>query len=198
MPRSILLPDSLNTDTWRTLLDAVDYTWKDSIDSKILDLYRINEVLRFNSTADQELTSESSLDTMDRETAIKKLNSLGLRLRSTDGLSTLALTRLCANISTYWFGKGSKQFIPFLSYVLGVRLKVVQLYTNNYVNFLEVGDPGIGSTIYSGGTWYPTSHVNVYVDPSTMIQTDLQSLTDIFFSVVPYTLVVHKWKILNF
>lgn len=198
MARSILLPDSLNTEVWRTLMDAVDYVWKDSIDSKILDIARINEVIRFHTTDDLQLTSESLIDVMDRETSIKKLNSLGLSLRSTDGLSDKALTRLCANISKYWFEKGSKRFIPFLSYTLGVRLKVVQLYTNNYTTFLEEGDSGIGTSVYDGGTWYPTSHVNVYIDPSTLVETDLQSFTDIFFCVVPYTLVVHKWKILNF
>lgn len=198
MSRSVLLPDSLNTEVWRTLLDAVDYVWKDNIDARIVDLSRVNEVIRFASTEDGGLTSEASLDGMDRETAIKKLNSLGLKLRSTEGLSNKALTRLCANISTYWFSKGSSKFIPFLSYVLGVRLKVVQLYTNNYTTFLEEGNAGIGTSIYDGGTWYPTSHVNVYVDPATLVETDLQSFTDIFFCVAPYTLVVHKWKILNF
>ena len=198
MPGSVLLPDSLNTEFWRTLLDAVDHVWKDDIDAKIVDIFKINEVLRFSSTNNYELTSESNIDVMDRETAIKKLSSLGLKLRSTENLSNIALNRLCANISMYWFGKGSEQFIPFLSYTLGVRLKVVQLYTNNYSTFLEDGDPGIGTTIYDDGTWYPTSHVTVYVDPNTLIDTDLQSFQDIFFSIVPYTIVVHKWKILNF
>lgn len=198
MARSILLPDSLNTEVWRTLMDAVDSVWKESIDAKIVDIARINEVIRLHTTSDLQLTSESLIDIMDRETAIKKLNSLGLSLRSTNGISDKALTRLCANISKYWFEKGSKRFIPFLSYTLGVRLKVVQLYTSDYTNFLEEGDSGIGTSIYDGGTWYPTSHVNVYVDPGTLIETDLQSFTDIFFCVVPYTLVVHKWKILNF
>lgn len=198
MSRSVLLPDSLNTPFWRTLLDAVDHVWKEDIDDKIKDIYFINEAIRFNETSLSELTPESSIDIMDRETAIKKLNSLGLKLRTTEGISNIALTRLCANISMYWFGKGSEQFIPFLSYTLGVRIRVTQLYTNNYSSFLEVGDPAIGTTIYDGGTWYPTSHVNVYIDPNTLVQTDLQSLIDVFFAIAPYTLVVHKWKILNF
>jgi hypothetical protein len=198
MPRSVLLPDSLNTEFWRTLLDAVDYVWKDNIDAKIQDIFRINEAVRFITTEDHELTPESNKDVLDRETAMKKLNSLGLKLRSTEGISDLALTRLCANISMYWFGKGNQQFIPFLEYTLGVKTKAVQLYTNDYVNFLEAGDPGIGSLIYDGGSWYPTSHINMYVAPNTLIDTDLQSFQDVFFSIVPYTIVVHKWKILNF
>lgn len=198
MSRSVLLPDSLNTPFWRTLLDSVDLVWQDDIDNKIKDIYRINEALRFDATEDFELTSETSINVMDRETAIKKLNSLGLKLRTTEGISNEALTRLCANISMYWFSKGSRQFIPFLSYTLGVRISVVQLYTSDYITFLEEGNPGIGTTIYDGGTWYPTSHVHVYVDPSTLVQTDLQSLIDVFFAVAPYTIVVHSWKILNF
>ena len=198
MSRSVLLPDSLNTPFWRTLIDSVDHVWQDDIDNKIKDIYRINESIRFDATEDFSLTSESNLNIMDRETAIKKLNSLGLKLRTTEGISNEALTRLCANISIYWFSKGSKQFIPFISYTLGVRIKVVQLYTNDYITFLEEGDIGIGTTIYAGGTWYPTSHVRVYVDPTTLVQTDLQSLIDVFFAVAPYTLVVHNWKILNF
>ena len=198
MPRSILLPDSLNIEFWRTLLDSVDEVWKEDIDAKVVDLYKINDALRFTYTNELELTPQSSLDVMDRETAIKKLNRLGLKLRSTEGISNEALTRLCANISMYWFSKGNKQFVPFLSYTLQVRIQVVKLYTSDYVTFLEEGDSGIGTSIYDGGSWYPTSHVNLYVDPATLVHTDLQSLTDIFFSVVPYTLVVHKWKILNF
>lgn len=198
MSRSVLLPDSLNTPFWRTLLDSVDLVWQDDIDNKIKDIYRINEALRFDATEDFELTSETNINVMDRETAIKKLNSLGLKLRTTEGISNEALTRLCANISMYWFSKGSRQFIPFLSYTLGVRISVVQLYTSDYITFLEEGNPGIGTTIYDGGTWYPTSHVHVYVDPSTLVQTDLQSLIDVFFAVAPYTIVVHSWKILNF
>lgn len=198
MTRSVLLPDSLNTPFWRTLMDSVDFVWKDDIDEKIKDLYRINEALRFDSTEDFELTSNTNINVMDRETVIKKLNSLGLKLRATEGISNAALNRLCANISMYWFSKGSRQFISFISYTLGVRISVVQLYTSDYITFLEAGSPSIGTTIYNGGTWYPTSHVHVYVDPSTLIETDLQSLKDVFFAVAPYTLVVHKWKILNF
>lgn len=198
MARSVLLPDSLNTPFWRTLMDSVDVVWDDTIDSKIKDLYRINESLLFDTTEEFGLTPASSLNIMDRETAVKKLSSLGLKLRTTEGISNEALTRLCANISMYWFSKGSRQFIPFLSYTLGVRLSVVQLYTNDYVTFLEEGDVGIGTTIYDGGTWYPTSHVTVYIDPATLVETDLQSLIDVFFAVAPYNLVVHKWKILNF
>lgn len=198
MARSILLPDSLNTVFWRTLLDAVDAVWEAPIDNRVKDLYRINDVLRFTSTSDQALTSASSLDVLDRETAIKKLNSLGLKLRTTESLSDTALTRLCANISTYWFGKGNKHFMSFLEYTLAVRTKAVPLYTQDYIIFLEEGDSGIGTKVYEGGTWYPTSHINVYVDPTTLVQTDLQSFQDVFFAVAPYTLVVHKWKILNF
>lgn len=198
MPRSILLPDSLNTPFWRTLLDAVDSVWAAPIDNKVKDLYRINEVLRFNQTEEFALTSSSNIDIMDRETAIKKLNSLGLKLRATENLSTTALTRICANISTYWFGKGNKHFMPFLEYALAVRAKAIPLYTQDYITFLEEGDVGIGIKIYDGGTWYPTTHVNVYLDPTTLVETDLQSFQDVFFAVAPYTLVVHKWKILNF
>lgn len=205
MSRTLLIPDGLANDFWLTLMAAVDNVWEEDIDAKIVGLARVhNTVLEPTSQridgVDLNLSSYYARETYDRETLLKLINDLGLELNNISPLlSTRCLDRLRANIGAFWLSsKGTRECQAFISYVLNVRMKIAPLYTQDYVTFVEEGSPAIGTFLEDGGSWYLTSSVNIYVDPASLVETDLKSFKEITLALLPYTTVPNRWYTLNF
>lgn len=111
-----------------------------------------------------------------QSTAFKALHSemMGYEMPAsimTDG----AYNRLNRGIGEYLWAQGSDTFIQFLGYVCGIKLTLMRLWTEDYVNFSA--SPGQNNTVFEGGTWYPTTHVGVIVE-SNPNATDVVALTD--------------------
>lgn len=205
MSRTLLIPDGLANDFWLTLIAAVDSVWEEDIDAKITGLARVHHSTiepysqRIDGV-DLNLSSYSDRETYDRETLLKLINDLGLSLNNiSPALSLGCLDRIRANIGAFWLSsKGTRECQAFISYVLNVRIKIVPLYTEDFVTLVEEGSPAIGTFLEDGGSWYLTSSVNIYIDPSSMIETDLKSFKEITLALLPYTTVPNRWYTLNF
>jgi hypothetical protein len=89
----------------------------------------------------------------------------------------------------YWWGKGTEAFIDFINYSISSSLTVNVLWTSDYVNFLAAGDPGIGTPIWEGGDWYPTTSVDI-VSAGGLQNIDIPTLVNFFYEIANYNLVL--------
>lgn len=88
-----------------------------------------------------------------------------------------------------------------ISFVLGRRVKVYDLYTEDYVNFYETP---YGPLRIDGGTWYKTTHINLEMQmigsDTTMLLPAGTTLKDkflaAFYSLAPINIVVDKFYFL--
>jgi hypothetical protein len=107
-------------------------------------------------------------------------------------MTDAAYDRLNNNVGEYLYEQGKDNFICFLGYVLGIKLSLVRLWTQDYVNFFP--SHGGASSIFEGGTWYPTTHVGVVYDTNDAVSTTLpvttQDLTELFYKHAPIDLVL--------
>lgn len=197
MNRSILLPEFLQTEAWLQYAQAID-EFMAGTDNQTRLLSRLREPLHLTfrsqrNVINKEMINEPDLGHFDREFMIRSLNLVGMPFSNTSVLSDEQLFRLLQTLPRFWYSKGKQDVARFLSYVLGSNLRITRMWTEDYVNFLPEGDPGIGVPIYvEGGTWYPTTHVDVSFDPLTMGSVTVQSVIDMLSEIGNYNLVFYS------
>jgi hypothetical protein len=122
----------------------------------------------------------------------KALNANMMGFEIKDSLMTDdGYDRLNNNVGNYLYEQGKDNFVCFLGYILGIKLSLVRLWTEDYVNFLS----SPGKTVFEGGSWYPTTHVGLIYDSNPNTNQPLpteQELTELFYKHAPIDLVL-KW-----
>lgn len=205
MPRRALLPPYLDDiAAWLDMADSTDEVWKDRIDDPKKFLARLRDTWIIPPTTQAKIDSNTMLDLADfslpeREILIKQANMIGFDFRESDLLSDSDYQRITRNLSLYWYGKGTGRFKDFMGFVLNTILTVTPLWAepvsgptgDQYGPFFEEGDPGIGTPIWQGGTWFPTTHVNVSFDPIKFASVSIPRLTSLFYAIANYNLVVN-------
>jgi len=127
----------------------------------------------------------------ERPIAVKQVNALGMKLQSAGLITDDQYQVISRWVGQYWFGKGTQSFIDFINYCLSSSLTVQRLWTQDYVNFVPDGDASIGTPIWQGGTWYPTSHVNITA-AGGLQNIDPASLITFFYEIANYNLVLQS------
>jgi alpha-tubulin suppressor-like RCC1 family protein len=200
--RTQLLPPYLeNNPVWTELFDALDTLWANGtlnqagIDNAINALRYIRYPYILTDAAlgkinEGQMISFEEFAAPDRSLLIQQTNLLGLPITNSDLLSDEDYLRLFRNLGMYWFSKGKANFIDFLSYCLNTDFSIINLWTTNYVDFYEEGDPTIGTPIWSGGAWYPTTHVRLSYDAAKYTDVPTEDLTRLFYDFANYNLVL--------
>lgn len=184
-------------EAWTHLADAIDEAFKDSVDVPSFNLKRLREVVHLGAEAQKKILrgmmiAESELERFDRETLIHCLTLIGSPVRDYTPFSDDQLFRLMQNLPKYWYSKGSKEVVDFISFVLGADFEMRNLWSEDYVNFIPAGEPGIGLSVVDGGTWYPTSHVEIEYDPFQVSGFSPDILLRLLDDLLNYNLVV--WR----
>ena len=143
------------------------------------------------------LIQNSDFDTWEQEILIKQATMLGFKISDPSLLSQSDYLMITRNIALYWYSKGTPDFIKFLSFCFNTVLTFQNLWSttgvswDTYGPFLPEGDPGIGTPVYNGGTWFPTTHINVIYEP---IGTDpgITKFIALFNAIANYNLVIHS------
>ncbi|MDN3160821.1 hypothetical protein P0E55_14025, partial [Enterococcus faecalis] len=94
-------------------------------------------------------------------------------------------------VGMYWYGKGTRSFIDFINYCLSSFLDVKPMWTQDYVHFYRTGDSRIGTPIWQGGTWYPTTHVQL-IAKGGLGDLDINTLVSFFYEIANYNLVLYS------
>lgn len=202
LPRSILLaPYLANNSYYKDYTDAIDNIFDAPIESKIDGLKNIRNMWVPSKMTEALIAQNHIVDFNtwggpDRATIIEQVNLLGMKLTNAGMVNELSYRALAKFLGTYWFQKGTDKLVDFLSFTLSNTLQLFNLWTNDYKTFLQEGDSGIGTTIYAGGTWYPTSHVRLVTHDYTI---DVLSIAHFFYEVCNYNIVLESiMEILDF
>lgn len=135
---------------------------------------------------------ESAYEVFDIETERQRLNMLGCRLSSIVGSDPETLARFTRNIGTYWYGKGTSKVRDFLAFCTNNAVTAIELWTEDYITFSETP----GTPIWEGGTWYPTTHVNLLFSEASF-NADVASFIQFFYDIANYNVVVYRVEVTN-
>lgn len=204
--RQPLVPPYLeDVDSWTELVEAIDEVFGPAIDDPTHWLSKLRDNWIPTPTAEDILQAQSALldstqfELPEKELLIRQANMLGFDFNQPDILTAEDYQRIVRNLALYWYNKGTPDFVNFLGFALNTELTVQNLWStpgttvpDSYGPFLPEGDPGIGTPVWQGGTWFPTTHVQVEFDPSKFGTTQLNKLTALFYSIANYNLVLEK------
>jgi hypothetical protein len=203
--RSKLLPPYLDdVQAWLDLADSIDEVYKVKIDDPIKFLAKLRDTWIIPDDVMEKVSQNEILDLTDytlyeREILIKQANMLGFDFRQSDLINDEDYQRITRNLSLYWYEKGTPKFVDFMGFVLNCLMQVIYLWSEvqntpegpQYGPFLPEGDPGIGTPVYQpGGTWFPTTHVQVAFDPFKFASVSFDKMLALFYAIANYNLVV--------
>ena len=192
----LLPPNYSDLAVWKDLADAIDAVFKARIDNpqKLFPLLRDIFPYRYaewGQTLPTGLFDKTNLYPFPKEEYILVNNLLGFSF-SNSLFDREDFQALSSNVSHYYAQKGSENFMDFFGYCLGAQFDAKVLWTDNYTDFYQEGDPLIGLPIYSGGTWYPTSTVDLVYDFIKFGIFSPYEVTDFFYYVAPLNLVLRR------
>lgn len=197
-PRSILLPPYLASNPYFVeYMDSIDDVFEASVDipTEILgdlrNMWVSNPALETTYIDEAQLIPFEAWCQPERQLLVKQVNMLGMKLMNAGIISNDSYQAIARWVGAYWFGKGTQSFINFINYCLSSSLSVTRLWTQDYVNFVKDGDPTIGTPIWEGGAWYPTSHVSIEAKGGLQ-GLDLATLISFFYEIANYNLVLNS------
>lgn len=173
--RQILMPPAQGQNQlFLDLSDSIDEAFEVAgIDPNIAALrtlrqpFTISDMVIESSEQQNQLISLSQVEKQDLETLILSANMLGFRFRQSDIFTQEDFLRIVTYLGEYYHeDKGTQSWEDFLGFALNAEFKVLNTWTEDYKHFYAEGDPSIGTPVYEGGTWYPTTHVILEYDIS--------------------------------
>ena len=197
LPTSILLAPYLATNPYYVeYTDAIDEVFERLVYSKMRAFSQIRNMWVGNADVEafvmnEEMVPFSAWSIPERELLVKQVNFLGMKLGNSGVVGDQAYLAISRFLGQYWLEKGRYTCIDFLNFCLGTDMSVVPLWTQDYKVFVAEGDPEIGTPVWEGGTWYPTTHTAVVAKNG--LEIDPQLLTTFFYDISNYNLVL--WSI---
>jgi hypothetical protein len=183
-----MLPEGFrDIQIWRDLSEAIDEVFGSNIAALIKDLYGM-----------QEIGYATRKPSIDKATLLRRTKALGV----TTDLNVLDLQdvrNFVRYAPEFWKEKGGRNFIQYMSFVVNAVLEMSYSWTNNYQVFQKEGSDAIGTPVYEGGDWYPTSHVLISYDVSKFRNSvitsysDQETLSRFFYSIAPINLVIQTF-----
>lgn len=160
MSKQALLAEYLATNpVWVEMIQVLEETWGDQLQNLVQQIANSRDLFQTDSTDLLKYFKDYKLP--DRETMQRICSMLGFTYPNIDNqlFSTEDYLRIAQNIAAYYKEQGSDSFLNFFSFCMNYLFSLVPQWTKDYVNFYNEGDAIIGTPIWDGGQWYPTSHV---------------------------------------
>lgn len=155
---------------WVELIEVLEEQWGDKFRDIVRQLSLSRDLFQYDITDASVLRSFNDYKVPDRQTLQRVCTMLGFTYPNVDEkmFSTEDYLRIAQNIAAYYQEQGTESFLSFFSYCLNYLFTLKTQWTQNYVNFFSEGDTDIGTPVWDGGTWYPTSHVAFEVEVGSM------------------------------
>lgn len=199
----------MQSQAWLDMCDVLDEVFAEDVDP-LLDALRYLRHTYLGDFSDEtsavgqkiaqrEFIPAELFDVYDTATEVRRLSTVGLRLTDPDAvalpaattpdLTISALHRLVLHTGMYWYDKGRGSLIDFIAFNLNTTVSALVMWSRDYVNFYPEGDPVIGSPVWNGGPWYPTTHIRLELG-GTWTAAGIRQLKALFYDISNYNLVL--------
>jgi hypothetical protein len=197
IPRSSLLPPYMSQNPYYVeYTNAMDAIYGPTVDEQLHTLANLRNMWVQNTVTEgqvesHELIPNEAWSYPNRDLIVKQVNQLGMKLATAGIITDDAYQTIARFVGIYWFGKGTDKFMEFINYALSSDFQVQNLWTQDYAHFYPEGDVAIGTPIWDGGTWYPTTHVKILAKGG-LHGIDIVTLQRFFYEIANYNLVLQS------
>lgn len=207
IPRSTLLPPYLELNPYYAeYTDGIDQVWTELHDNGAKALQNIRNPWVTSVELEQKVVAHEDMIELpdwaiqERETLVKQVNMLGMKLKSAGVLTDQNYQTVSRYLGMYWRGKGTQAFIDFIDFCLDTTLTVRKFWAeigpvadayNNMTLEPTPGEPP-GVPMWEGGTWFPTTHVAIEAVNGSLGHVDHNTLVQFFYEIANYNLVLQS------
>lgn len=192
--RKIMPPALLSSPVWTDFAEAASAVWKDHVDDQVATMKSLQDTWHSNAATGElvnsgDLIPPTEFDYLSLALVQNELKSMGVSISTPDTFSLQQLNILYRTIGRYWRQKGTAATVQYIAAVLGISLEYSRLWTQDYVTFVEEPSLGVppGTEIWNGGTWYPTTHIQVATSLPTLL---IPYLRELLYAVCSYTVII--------
>lgn len=195
-----LLPPMLEANQmWIDFANAIEIVWGGlGIPQAITQLKTLRQPMVVSDAAVSDALSAGTLinlanvNVLERDALVRTADLLGFSYAQTDALTDTNYLLLCRNLAFYYNQvKGMSQWTDFITYTLNAPFSVSNTWTQDYVTFYAEGDPAIGTPVYAGGSWYPTTHIILNISQAQWLGLSLDKLLELVYNLGNIQLVVY-------
>jgi len=202
--REKIFPPYLSAPVWTDLVESIDKVFS-QLD--IDDAYRQFQLLRgpintgdvtyaLKRDVEGKLVKIDDVEQLERDTLVKLANMLGFSISNSSLLTDDDYIRICQSLGEYYTkNKGTQNWQDFIGFCLNAQFQVLKLWTTDYVTFYEEGDVAIGTPVFSGGTWYPTTHVALEYDAEKFATIARETIEEFFYFFANINIVLMYMKL---
>lgn len=204
--RTDLLPPMLEVNPlWTQFAEVVESVWGTlGIPQSITQLKTLRQPMLVPDIAVSDALDEGKLINindvylLEKDALIKTADLLGFRYYASGNLTDINYWLLCTYLAAYYnTAKGQVQWTDFLAFCIGSPFTVQNTWTRDYITFYPEGDPAIGTPVYEGGQWYPTTHIIVNLKLGRFNGWTMQMINDLIDYVANAELVVQIINIMD-
>lgn len=211
MRDKLLSPNYQDVPLWKDFADAIDAVWADRIDNpqKLFLLLRDTWPYRYTPWGQADTTGyfdNTNLFQFSKEEYIQVNNMLGFSFDNSF-FTYQDYQIIYSNLASYYYQKGTPAFINFFGFSINSVFKADVLWTQDYSNFypeistdnntivvdtgtFPVVTPTTVSPVFSGGAYYPTTHVRLTYDFIKFGLFTPYTVRDFFYYIAPINLVL--------
>ncbi len=166
---------------WDDYTQAVEQAFQENVEGPVLEL----ESLRY-------LEPGVALNTLQKTARLLGFNLNEEVLDSSNN----NLLRVVTQLPLYYDSNGTNLFIKFIDLVLNAETEIEKLWTEDHVNFFNKPR---GPLLVDGGTWYLSTHVDIFIrliNPTYVVLTSLglvDKIKNLFYQNSPIELVIQRF-----
>lgn len=188
-----------DTPAWSQLAEAMDEVLGQIVNDPARKLANIRDVNNWHPKALEQKHGVAILDGTDRKFEgdewndptwrVRSAMMLGFNFYNIYSLDTDTYDQFIKMAVQFYPEQGTNSWVDFLGFATNSLITVTQLWTIDYVNFYPEGNPLIGTPVYAGGEWFPTSHVDIKINANFSSRVSLVDFYDLLIFAAPVNLV---------
>ncbi len=197
-----------NNPTWTDFVNAMEQELSPYLVDNVQKLLGVRDV---NNFAPQNLASKvgnSMLSGADAsyngelwnntQWRVQLATMLGFTFYSVFNLPTQTFDQFVKLGVGFYTEQGTQSWVDFLGFATDSVITVTPLWAQvdptykTYINFQPAGSPQIGTPVWEGGSWYPTSHVDVTVISNFSSAIELDELLNLLRFVAPINICIRN------
>lgn len=208
VPRRVLLPPYMQDPYFVQYMNMIDAVYKPLVDDKVAVLRELRTGWHLNPDVENLILNNKMVDNevwdyLERNLVTEQVNNLGLFLSGASSIPEVSLQNIARWLGTFWWERGTYGFIEFINFCLGINISMQNMWAQvdpsnpddaAYINMTPENDDGTppGTPIWDGGTWFPTTHVQLTAVAGTQpLPIKATDLVQFFYEIANYNLVLY-------
>ena len=124
----------------------------------------------------------------------QNISMMGYKVNIETSLNVNTQLKIFRNLGTFIKTRGtSTAFLHFVGFVQSTQFTFIPLWANSLSNTIAELSDTYGTTVWNGGTWFPTPYFDIGYNESDYPNLDIPTITQLLKPITPIYLVLRSF-----